>query len=411
MKSKNNPPEVIEIEAEEIPLDKVIDTALVKQNVTQAVIDNMKKEYGGLKLKSIDDKEGYLEIKEAKKNVRKVGILVEKICKKGREDAIAIQKKWLSKESEILGKINEVQEPLEKEMKKYEDEELRKEQEEIQRKENAYMQRQSSLLKLGASYANGCIILDDVTYDTDTIKQAEDDFFDEVILPKYQRKYEIKESVCIAEDKRKEEEAEKLRIEREALEKEKKEMEDQRRLFQQQKDEAERAERLALEKQNRLREEEQRRVNEEVRRVNNERLQKLMAVMPYNSIDKDMVFGMSDEAEFNKFLADKTVEFEAKKKEDEEKRLAQVEIDRKAAEELAVKRERERVENERIQLEQKRIAEEAAEVERLVQASDKMKLSHIVEQLNAITFPEMKSPVYKTKVAAIKKKIQEAVNL
>lgn len=397
MKKKDSPSEeVIVMEAEEMPLEKVIDNALVKENITDKVINGLKEKYGGMRLSSIDNKSEYLEIKEAKREVRKWGILTEKITKKGREEAVRVQKLWLNKEREILAKIAEVEDPLQKEIDRYEAEQTRLEQQEIQRKENAYMQRQSSLLKLGANYANGCIILEDVTYDTDTIKQAEDDFFNDVILPKYQRKYEIKESARIIEEKRREEEAEKMRLEREALEKEKAEMEKARKQLQAEKDESDR-----------LRREEENRIDEAKRKVENERLQQLMKVVPYDQVNKEWLV---DEIVFNKILSEKTIEFEAKQKEDEEKRLAQIEIDKKIASDEAVRKEKERVENERIALEQKRIREQQEEAERLTQASDKTKWLNFIEYLNAAPNFGMKSPSYKTKAESANsylKKIKE----
>ena len=397
MKSKSQSTEVIEVEAEEIPLEQVIENALVKENITDKVISGLKEKFGNLKLAAIDDKESYLEIKQAKKEVRQWGILTEKLCKAGREDAIKIQKLWLSKEKQVLAQIAEVENPLQSEIDKYENEEERKLAEEAQRKENVYMQRQTTLLKLGAAYANGCIISEDVTYDTDTLKNTQDDIFEEVILPKYKRVYEAKEVVRIAEEKRKADAAEQLRLDQEKLTKEKRELEEARAELQKQRDESDR-----------IRREEENRVTEAKRKIENDRLQKLMAVVPYDQIDKSW---LADEITFNKILSDKTAEFEAKKKDDEQKRIAQIEIDRKAAEELAVKRERERIENERIALEQKRLREQQEEAERLEQASDKMKWANIVEYFNAAPFLEMKSNSYKTKVVTAKKKVQEIIGL
>lgn len=409
-KSKNTNTDVIEVEAEEVPLEVVINKELQKNNVTDQVIAALKEKFGSMKLKSLDDKESYLILKESKREVAKVRILAEKITKKGREAAIAIQRLWLSKEKEVVGKIDEVESHLASEIKKYDDEQDRISREEAQRKENAYMQRQSTLLKMGANYANGCIILCELTYDTNTLRDADEDIWQETILPKYTRLYQIKETTRIAEEKRQQEEAEKVRSEREALEKERKEMEQQRRELQEQKDAAERADRMRIEEQNRLRAEEQRRVDEEVRRVNNARLQKLMAVMPYDSIDKDMIFGMSSEEEFNKFLSEKTVEFENKKAKEEEARLLKIEADKKAAEEAATQRERERAKKEKEELEANRLREEAEEAERLTQASDKTKWLNLLDYLKAAPNFGMKSSTYKYKAEtanSLLKKIME----
>jgi hypothetical protein len=80
--------DVLTLEAEDIgtdPLVSEINTALVKQNVTDAVINSMAEKFGGMRLSSLDDKEGYLTIKEARKEVRSIGIIAEKICAKGRD--------------------------------------------------------------------------------------------------------------------------------------------------------------------------------------------------------------------------------------------------------------------------------------------------------------------------------------
>ena len=112
-------------------LQSVINTALVKGNVTDAIIAQLKSKYGGLKLKSIDDKESYLDIKESRKIVRKVGIAAERICEAGRSEALSIQRLWLSTEKSVSAKIAEVLDPLDAEIKKFEDEEKRKEQREL----------------------------------------------------------------------------------------------------------------------------------------------------------------------------------------------------------------------------------------------------------------------------------------
>jgi hypothetical protein len=48
-------PEVIS----ELSLEKVIDNTLVKHNVTEVVINQLKEKYGELRLRDINDKESY----------------------------------------------------------------------------------------------------------------------------------------------------------------------------------------------------------------------------------------------------------------------------------------------------------------------------------------------------------------
>jgi chromosome segregation ATPase len=94
------------------PLDDKMEQALSKVNVTNYVIDTLKAKYGDLKLRSMDDKEMYLEIKVAAKEVAKVRNAVVKVCKEGREEAVKIQKQWIAKEKEVIGRIAEVENPL-----------------------------------------------------------------------------------------------------------------------------------------------------------------------------------------------------------------------------------------------------------------------------------------------------------
>lgn len=216
-------PEVIN----ELPLEKVIDNTLVKHNVTDAVINQLKEKYGELRLRDINDKESYLEIKQARKDVRQIGIITEKLCKQGREDAIRQQKLWLAKEKEILDKISKVQEPLDREIKKFDDEVERKEKEQQRLKEEAYMQRQSTLLKMGAVYTEGCFVLDDVSFEMPLIKESDNDIWEVTILSKYKAAYEKKEAALVEQERIKKEQEEKLK-------KERAEFEEQQRLFKEQ---------------------------------------------------------------------------------------------------------------------------------------------------------------------------------
>ena len=264
---KQNNHEVMEVDAEEMlpesSLDKQIENALVKENITDKVIRQLKETFGGMTLKSIDDKESYLEIKKGRLEVRRIGILVEKVCKKGREDAVAIQKKWLNKEKEVLGKISEVQDPLDAEIKKFDDEVARKENEEKQRREEAFMARQASLLKYGAEYRNGSYELGELSYEVELIKQSDSEMWEGVILPKYQRVYEQKEAARVMEETKRREETERQEKERKELEekqaafrKEQEDFERQKRELQEQKDKQERE----------IREAEQKRQHEELQK-------------------------------------------------------------------------------------------------------------------------------------------------
>lgn len=382
--------EILEVESEEIgnPLEQVIEKTLVKNNVTDKVIQSLREQYGGLKLKSVEDKESYLIIKDARKNVRSVGILAEKLCKAGREEAIAVQKLWLSKEKEVLAKIAEVQDPLDAELRKFEDELERKQKEEEERKERLFMERQTTLLKMEARFENNSFVLGGISYEISNIREADAEVWSDTILPKYQREYEKIEQAKAEEERNKFEEAEKLRLEKEKFEQEQAEFRKQQEEFQKQQAELQR-------------------LKDEAEKAERDRLSDLVSKragvlrglgMAYDGtrydyadiyISKDQVVSL-DENGWSSLVSETTLKIkEAKELEAkiaEEKRVAELE----AARQQAIKDEQDRIEREK---EEERV--------RLEQASDKDKWAAFVASIPDTT-PEFKSNIYKAKATSVK---------
>jgi hypothetical protein len=71
-----------------------------------------KANYLPLKIKDLNDKVGYEAVKLARKECKDTRVATVKICKKGREDAIKIQKAWIAKENEITSQIKPVEDHL-----------------------------------------------------------------------------------------------------------------------------------------------------------------------------------------------------------------------------------------------------------------------------------------------------------
>lgn len=238
------------MEVQEISLEKVIETKLVQANVTQQVLAALKEKYGGMKLRGLEDKESYLELKAAAKDCAKVRTLTVKLCKEGRERAVKEQKLWIAKEKEIVGEVDVVEGALDAEIALYDNEVKRKEQEEVKRQEEAYINRQAALTKMGARYEGGSFVLGDASFEADLVKGMDSDIWDNDVLPKFQAEYEKIEAVRIAEEKEKSDreaafkaEQEKMRLEQEAFRLQQEE-------FKKQQDEAARIERekaIALE--------------------------------------------------------------------------------------------------------------------------------------------------------------------
>lgn len=390
--------EILEVEAEEVnPLEEVIEKTLVKNNVTDQVIASLKEKYSGLTLRSLDDKENYLIIKDAKKVVRGVGILTEKLCKAGREDAIAIQKKWLATEKSVLAKIAEVQDPLDAEIKKFEDEVERIANEEKERREQKFMARQTILLKMEAKYENNSYTLGNVSYELNNIKEADAEVWSDTILPKFQREFEKIEAVRAEEEKQREEAAKKLKEEQDKLAEQQEEFRKQQETFLQQqkelqdlKDKTDREER---ERQDAIQAQERQKLAELV----SSRSAVLRGIgMSYDGsqydfadiyINKAQVTDL-EEKEWGELVEKTTASIkewkDADEKRKEDKRLADIE----EAKQAAIKQEEER-----------RATAEKQRLEELEKAGDKEKWSVFVSQFN-VPSPDFKSTIYKGKLSS-----------
>lgn len=397
----------------EVDLDSTINSTLVTNNVTDAVINALAEKYGNLKLSSLDSKEDYLEIKSARLEVRRIGILCEKLCKKGREDAIAIQKKWLNKEAQILDKIAVTQDKLDAEMKRFEDEEKRKEDAIRQEQENNFQVRQSTIIKMGAVYNNGCFELNGVSYESDLLKTADKETWEEVMLPKYNREYQKLEAVRIEAERIKEEASEKLRKEQEAFAETQRLFAEQQRVFQEQQASANR---ILMEEENRKQEAARNAQNLQ----NNSRQNELLDLgMRYSSMDRNFsVYGVlvsqADLISFSveqwsELLAKITPEISSKKQEDadkaEEKRLADIETARLEG----IENERIRIEN--VNIENQRIDEEKRllKLEQDSQMGDKDKWVKFMGEVRSISVPEMNSKTYKGKTNSAKPMLEQFI--
>lgn len=376
-------------EVVEISLEKKIEVELVKHNVTDAVINQLKEKYGGLKLRSLDDKETYLEIKAAAREVAKWRTLAVKICKEGREELVRGQKTWVLKEKEVVGKLSEVENPLDAEMKKYDDEVERIKNEEKQRQEDAYMQRVQALTRMGAVYSNNSYTLGDFSMDANLVKETSQDIWEEKMLPSFTAEYEKIEAERI-EQKRIEDEkkAETLRLQKQ-LEEQQAELKRQQEEFEKQKREQER---IAHEKK--MAEDKSR------AELNTKRLQKIQPYNPYNKgVDTQNLWSLDEDA-FIAVVDDVKSKYEAE----------QAEVKRQMEEQIA-KKERERLEAERQQAELERIQKEQRKAEELAKSGDKTQWEHFIAEVKKLTVPTARSGQYRTKASIAKEKLEEIINL
>jgi len=409
---------------QEASLDSKIDNELVKNNVTDAVIGSLKQKYGTLRLKALDDKESYLEVKEAAKECAKIRNLATKVCKAGREEAVKIQKQWVAKEKEVVGKISEVEDPLDAEIKKFDDEVERKKQEEIKRKEQVYINRTQQLTKMGALYSDNHFSLGDFSIEGELVKECDEEIWNLELLPKFQEQYKIIEAERLEQERIKKEREEKERLEREEFQRKQKEFEEQQAAFKRQQEEADRAAKQA-ELKRQSEELEAKRIKQEAEnKLWRSRLEALneigwngqYAFFKLSGNDNTPVFTYEElitlsESDFierrDKHNSDVEKYIEEKKKADELKMQAAIEEQKR----VAAENERKRIEEEQRQAEIKRQQEEARKAEELAKAGDKANWEHFMEQLNKITVPSFKSGQYRSKAAEANSLLQSIKSL
>lgn len=377
----------------EISLEQKIETELVKANVTQAVIATLKNKYGGLKLKALDDKESYLELKAAAKECSKIRNLAVKCCKAGREDAIAIQKLWVAKEKEVVGEILSVESPLDEEIAKFDAEVERIANEERRLQEEAYMHRTQALTKMGATYSEGTFSLGNYSVEANLIKESSADTWNDSILPKFDAEYQKLEAERIELQKKKDAEEAELRRKQEELAEQQRKFEAEQAEFKRKQEEAERLER------ERVREEEIKKERERTE-SQNKRLQQLIPFNPYNKgIDIANLWNLP-ESDFISLLNETKDKFEQEQAEEKRK-----------IEEQAAAKERQRIEEEARLAEIKRQQEEQRKAEELAKAGDKAQWDNFIEQLSKITVPNVKSGQYRKISATAKEKLDEILSL
>ena len=392
----------------ELSLVKTIENKLVQANVTEQVLAALKEKFSGMKLAAIDDKESYLEIKQAARECAKVRTLTVKICKEGREEAVKAQKQWIAKEKEIVGEIAQVEDALDAEIKAFDNNVKRLEEEENNRKEEAYINRQAALTKLGAVYANGEFTLGEASFEANLIKGSSEDVWNDAVLPKFEDEYQKIEAVRISEQKKKDEEAAELKRKQDALAQEQKEFEEKQAAFKKQQDELAKAERE--------------KADAYAKALYNSRVSVLQGLGLQWNFNKGVFEGYGITFENDFIISSEDVVFNGNvenavpliqkrkaeiEREAEDKRLADIED----AKQKAIQAEKERA-AEQVRLDE--IKKKEAEEKRLAEldaASDKTKWEEFIKQVSVIDTFEMRSGQYRKKMQIANEKLEEILAL
>jgi hypothetical protein len=438
--------------SEELQLEEQISQELVKQNVTQAVISGLKEKYAHLKISGIEDKETYLLVKEGRKECKAYRVLAKKICEKGREDAVAIQKAWVKKQKEVTDEIAAIEDPLEEQERGYEAAVAKEKEESKRRQEEQLIMRQQVLTGMGALYSDGSFHLGEVSFELSVVKESEPDIWEESILPKFKEEYEKVEAERLEQERVKRERESEMKRQQEELERKQKELADK-----------EAALKLAQEEQERKQKEEEAKKafeeNVRIDRLWRSRLDRLNPIgwngqEAFAKYDESVIVAthkqlieMSDDT-FENVLTIHQQNVAADAEQKEQKRLAEIEAQKDAERimtlgksrigilkqymvdkesELTVeaagnmaemdweiirtgwqdvydKKQKEKWEKEQ---KEKLELEELRKQQELALSGDKVKWAEIIKQIDEITLYTMISVQYKKKLGIMREKLEE----
>ena len=120
---------------------------IVKLNITDAAIAELKEKYLPLKINGIEDKAGLKAVYDARQEVKKTRVALQKYAKDLREDAQAWAKKVIGEEKRVVGELEQIEEHLQAEEDAIQaiKEQIKAEEE---AKENARIQERMDALKV-----------------------------------------------------------------------------------------------------------------------------------------------------------------------------------------------------------------------------------------------------------------------
>jgi hypothetical protein len=369
-----------------------INSGLAAFENRKAELIALKSKADGLEIKSIDDREAIKQVSTIRKEFKNARVDIQKEAKSMRDPLTKVNKSISEKEKELVDIIEPTEKELMAKEKWVENEKERIELEEKRKEEERIQQRIDRL----AEYGHGV----DIFY----LKSLDDDRF-EVVVNNAKAEWE-KDQAAKAEEarlqKEKDEQAEKDRLELQAMREKQAEAD---RILRERQEEIERKE-LEMKQ----REEDERllsakKLEKEMKDARFEPRKEQLLKMGFAtygisgypdfsledtwSTQWEQVYEMAD-AEWPEYIKDIENAIERRKvrlAEEEKKRLAELE----EARQRGIREAKEAAD--------RKATEEA---ERLAQASDKDKFQTIIDQLEAINYPEMKSAKHKKLLAEVK---------
>lgn len=198
-KLKAETEEVVKITPEQIKvIEKTIETQLAVVGVTDQQITKWEEEFKTLTISGIDDKDGYEKVYESRQKAKKTRILIKDVCEAGRAPLIAETKEWINRQKNYVARMESIEEYLQSQEDTIDAEKDRIKAEKAQLVLERYKRRVKTLTDLGATWDGSHYILDELSYSGETLRETEEDFFINKIVPQYQAINEAKAAIAKA---------------------------------------------------------------------------------------------------------------------------------------------------------------------------------------------------------------------
>lgn len=196
-------------ELQQLPTEQdKINSELVKFDKYQARLEELKKQYAGLKIVDIDDKEGYETVKEAVATLRTMRSETEKDRKDAKDFYLRAGREIDGKAEFIKTGILSIENPLKKRKDEIDEEREAEKKRKQEEENNRYTQRTADLTKMGVLFSDGYFVLDGVEYEASLIKGCDDETYLKMYNA-FKEKYDVIEAERLAaEEKRQAEQKE-----------------------------------------------------------------------------------------------------------------------------------------------------------------------------------------------------------
>lgn len=190
----DNQTEIMEVE--------YLNSQLGQFNFTESALIELQVKYSPLKIKDIEDKEGYLAVSAARKHVKALRVSVEKKRKELTNGYLKAQKAINGKAKSIMDSLSRIEDSLQnkEDIINFEKDRVKKEQEERENliiAERAQKLLHSGFVFMGTEYLNK----HDVKISLNAVKLASNDVFNDFYL-EHKAVYDAEHAAFIAECKR-----------------------------------------------------------------------------------------------------------------------------------------------------------------------------------------------------------------